>query len=129
MAELLFDLFVVFLNKIKFSVIYRGGQKKETNHWNCNNFFWLIKVIPNFTTTYWDSSMWIINNQYHFICRPSISIKCWSLGLNASKHQQFLRNFITFCNRGFFRKIEICYPSTLVYILLQESPDPRIYWI
>ena len=41
----------------------------------------------------------------------------------------FLWNFIPLFNNGFFQKIEIGYPSALVYILLQESPDPKIYWI
>ena len=41
----------------------------------------------------------------------------------------FLWKFIPLFNNGFFQRIEISYPSVSVYILLQEFPDRKIYWI
>ena len=62
------------------------GKKKDPLTKTVITFLWLIKIIPNFEYTYWDISMWIINNQYRSICRPSTSVTRWSLGLRASKN-------------------------------------------
>ena len=41
----------------------------------------------------------------------------------------FWQNFILLFKNGFFQRIKIDYPLVSAYILLQEFPDPKIYWI
>ena len=41
----------------------------------------------------------------------------------------FLLILIQLFNNGLFQTFEIGYLSASVYILLQDYPDPKIYWI
>ena len=59
-------------------------------------FFKMIKTIANFTSTCWDKYMWIINNKYRSVCRPSTSITRRSLGLNVSIHLSMISCEILF---------------------------------
>ena len=65
---------------------------KGSIHWNCNNFFLFIKVIQNFTNTYWDILqilyIWhIFYFNYIYICQY---IYQWFLAELYSTPQQWL---------------------------------------
>ena len=92
---------------------YKGGQKRI----HSLNLFWTDQ---NHTKFYKYILRYIYVNYYSLKFRPK-----W---VNTFIHD-FMRTFLTLFNKGFFQWIEIVYPFALVYILLQESPNPKIYWI
>ena len=61
---------------------------------------------------------------FYFNYTSEVWFKCANTFIN-----NFLWNFIPLINKGFFHRIEISCPLALVYVLLQESLDPKIYWI
>ena len=59
---------------------------------------------------------------FNYTSKPTF--KCINTFIN-----DFLRNVIPLFNNGFFQGIEIGYFSALVYVLLKESLNLKIYWI
>ena len=100
--------------------------KKWLIQWNCNNLFWLIKIISYFRNTYGGISIWVINNKYRSICQPSTSITHRSLGLNALLHLSMI-----FCgilsNSSIMASLKQSRSVVLrsLYAFCSKSPKPQ----
>ena len=93
--------------------------------------FQMIKIILDFTNTYWDISMWLINSQYRSICQPPTWITCWSLGLNASMHLSMISGGILFHSSIIapFKESRWVIRRSQYTHFAPGVPRSQIYWI